>query len=95
LILHAATWCHGASATHAAGSPVAAMRTLIPAESRDVGLGQSRCKIPPFRFATYHHGRAGDGRHATDWEFAEQVRRVQMSTKGDYEHDEHRDHHFS
>jgi hypothetical protein len=88
LILHAATWCHTASARNTVESQVAAMRTLVPAGSGDVRLEQGRCKIPPIGFFIYHRRFSGDDRPAADCEFAEQVRRTGMSaglsTKGAY-----------
>jgi hypothetical protein len=94
LILHAATWCHRAIAGNAVGSPVAAIRTLPPANSGDAFLEQDRCKIPPISFAIYDRRLSGDDRPATDWEFAEQVRLIGMSTKKHNEREERCDHHF-
>jgi hypothetical protein len=84
LILHAATWCHSANADNTVESPVAAVRTLIPADAGGVRLDQGRCKIPPISFAIhhYHHRLSGDCRRAADQEFAEQIRRIGMSTEG-------------
>jgi hypothetical protein len=84
LILHAATWCHSANAGNTVESPVAAMRTLIPADAGDVRPEQGRCKISPIGFAIhhYHHRLSGDGRRAADQEFPEQIRRIGMSTEG-------------
>jgi hypothetical protein len=82
LILHAATWCHSANAGNTVESPVAAMHTLISADAGDVRLEQGCCKIPPIGFAIHHHRLSGDGRRAAVQEFAEQIRRIGMSTEG-------------
>jgi hypothetical protein len=68
-------------------------RCLI-ANSGDAFLEQDRCKIPPISFAIYHRRLSGDDRPATDWEFAEEVRLIGMSTKKHYEREERCDHHF-
>jgi hypothetical protein len=84
LILDAAIWCNSANAGNTIESPVAAMRTLIPADAGDVRLEQGRCKISPIGFAIhhYHHRLSGDGRRAADQELAEQIRQIVMSTEG-------------
>jgi hypothetical protein len=63
------------------GSPVAATRTLIPADSGDVRINQGHCEISLTGFAIHNRRRSSDGR-TTDREFVEPVRRIGMSAKG-------------